>query len=94
MQSKLLERHTDEFAKTTSILRYEANTQFETHTYPLGQEILILEGDCDYEDGDGVYGAGTYIKNPPSTSHTISSKLGCTLFVKNNYLTMFKKSVD
>ena len=85
-QSKLLERHTEELAKTTSIVRYEANTQFETQTYPLGQEILILEG--DYVDGDGIYGAGTYIKNPPNSSHTISSKSGCTLFVKNNYLTL------
>jgi anti-sigma factor ChrR (cupin superfamily) len=86
MQSKLLEHHTDEFAKSTSIVRYGANTQLGTQIYPLGQEILILEG--DYEEGGGVYGAGTYIKNPPKSSHTIRSKSGCTLFVKNNYLTL------
>jgi len=89
IQSKLLEQHADEFAKTTSIVRYEENTQIGTQTYPLGQEILILEG--DYDEGDGAYGAGTYIKNPPNTSHTIRSKSGCTLFVKNNYLTLEDK---
>jgi len=86
MKSKLLECRADEFARITSIVRYEENTQLATQIYPLGQEILVLEG--DYEDEEGVYGAGTYIKNPPKSSHTIGSKSGCTLFVKNNYLTL------
>lgn len=86
MKSKLLEHRADEFARITSIVRYEANTQLATQIYPLGQEILVLEG--DYEDEEGVYSAGTYIKNPPKSFHTIGSKSGCTLFVKNNYLTL------
>ena len=86
VQSKLLEHRADEFARTTSIERYEANTHLGTYEYPLGQEILVLEG--DYEDEVGVYGAGTYVKNPPKSSHSIRSKSGCTIFVKNNYLTL------
>lgn len=84
MQSKMLEHRADEFARTTSIVRYEANADLGSHIYPSGQELLVLEG--DYEDEEGIYGAGTYIKNPPESSYTIRSKSGCTLFVKNNYL--------
>ena len=86
MKCKLLEQRADEAARITSIERHEANTQLVTQIYPLGQEILVLEG--EYEDEEGIYGVGTYIKNPPKSSRTIGSKSGCTLFVKNNYLTL------
>lgn len=84
IQSRLLEDRADEVLRFTSIVRYGANTPPETHIHPLGQEILVLDG--VYEDDAGSYGAGTYIKNPPGSSHTARSSSGCTLFVKNNYL--------
>lgn len=44
----------------------------------------MLEGTL--HDEHGVYGPGTYIKNPVGTSHAPSSPDGCTLFVKLRHL--------
>jgi ChrR Cupin-like domain len=40
----------------------------------------VLDG--VFQDEHGDYPAGTYIRNPPTSSHTPGSKLGCTIFVK------------
>ena len=37
-------------------------------------------------DEQGVYGPGTYIKNPVGSAHAPSSPEGCTLFVKLRHL--------
>jgi anti-sigma factor ChrR (cupin superfamily) len=50
----------------------------------LGEEILVLEGVFSDETGD--YPAGTYLMNPPGSSHAPFSKTGCTLFVKLRHL--------
>jgi anti-sigma factor ChrR (cupin superfamily) len=50
----------------------------------LGEEIFVLEG--VFSDESGSYGPGTYIKNPPGSSHAPNSATGCTLFVKLRHL--------
>lgn len=77
---KLLEREEAERGRATSIVRYAAGSRFNTHLHPLGEEILVLDGVFSDEDGD--YPAGTYIRNPPGSSHAPFSEEGCTLFVK------------
>lgn len=86
IQRKLLEHHGVEFPPSTSFLRFRPHTQFEPQDNVSGQEIFVLEG--VYEDDAGSYAAGTYIKNPPGLSLATGSESGCTLFVKNNYLTL------
>ncbi len=44
----------------------------------------MLEGVFSDESGD--YPAGTYIMNPPGSSHAPFSDSGCTLFVKLRHL--------
>ena len=75
-----LDRIGDEVARATSIVRYEAGSRFERHTHGGGEELLVLDGTFSDERGD--YPAGTYVRNPPGTSHAPFSTLGCTLFVK------------
>jgi anti-sigma factor ChrR (cupin superfamily) len=70
----------DEVAKATSVVRYELNTRFARHHHELGEEILVL--DDIFIDEEGDYPAGTYIMNPPGSSHSPFSESGCTLFVK------------
>ena len=41
---------------------------------------LVLEG--VFQDEHGDYPAGTYVRNPPTTSHTPGAAEGCTIFVK------------
>ena len=40
----------------------------------------MLEG--VFQDEHGDYPTGTYVRNPPTSSHTPGSEPGCTIFVK------------
>lgn len=80
VERKLLDRIGDEVARATSIVKYSPNSVFIEHTHGGGEEILVLEGTFSDEYGD--YPAGTYLRNPPLSSHSPFSKDGCTLFVK------------
>ena len=84
VERRMLERTGDEVAKATSIVRYQAGSKFQTHTHAFGEEILVLDGVLSDEAGD--YPAGTYIMNPPGSSHAPYSKTGCILFVKLRHL--------
>ena len=77
---KPLEREEKESGHTTSVVKYEAGASFTQHSHPLGEEIFVLEGIFSDENGD--YPAGTYLRNPPGSSHAPFSKDGCKLFVK------------
>jgi len=45
-----------------------------------GVEVFVLEG--SFEDEEGRYGAGAWLRLPPGGSHTPSSPAGCELYVK------------
>ncbi|MGR5109339.1 cupin domain-containing protein [Vibrio jasicida] len=79
---KPLEREAKESGHTTSVVRYEPNSQFSTHPHPYGEEILVLEGVFSDEHGD--YPAGAYLRNPPGSQHAPFSKDGCVILVKLN----------
>ncbi len=84
IQRKLLERDGTEIARATSVVRYAAGSQFTSHTHDLGEEIFVLDGVLSDETGN--FGPGTFIKNPPGSSHAPHSQTGCTLLVKLRHL--------
>lgn len=84
VERRMLERLGDEVAKATSIVRYQPGSKFKTHTHELGEEIFVLEG--VFSDEAGHYPAGSYVMNPPGSSHAPFSESGCTLFVKLRHL--------
>ena len=84
VQRRMIERDGGEVARATSVVRYRPGSSFERHTHDLGEEILVLDG--VFTDETGSFGPGTYLKNPPGTSHAPSSESGCTLFVKLRHL--------
>jgi anti-sigma factor ChrR (cupin superfamily) len=84
VERRMFERQGDELAKATSIVRYQPGSAFPAHIHEFGEEILVLEGVLSDELGD--YPAGTYLMNPPGSSHAPHSKTGCTLFVKLRHL--------
>lgn len=84
VQRRLLERDGGEVARATSVVRYLPGAQFAPHTHELGEEIWVLEGTLT--DAHGDYGPGTYLKNPPGSSHAPASASGCTLLVKLRHL--------
>jgi anti-sigma factor ChrR (cupin superfamily) len=63
---RMLERDGGEVARATSIVRYAPGSAFASHAHGGGEEILVLEGTL--HDEHGVYGPGTYIKNPVGSS--------------------------
>jgi len=75
-----LERESLESGHTTSFVRFEPGSSFPAHLHPQGEEIYVMEGLFSDENGD--YPAGTYIRNPPGSSHQPFTETGCTLFVK------------
>ena len=84
VERRMLERQGDELAKATSIVRYKPGSKFQAHLHELGEEILVLDG--TFSDEAGNYCAGTYIMNPPGSSHAPFSESGCVLFVKLRHL--------
>ncbi|MDN2480907.1 cupin domain-containing protein [Vibrio agarivorans] len=81
---KPLEREAAESGHVTSIVKYESGSSFSSHSHPLGEEIIVLDG--VFSDEHGHYPAGSYLRNPPASAHTPFSQNGCTLFVKLNQM--------
>lgn len=77
---RMLDRIGDEVARATTVVRYAPGSRFDSHTHALGEEFLVVEG--TFEDEHGRYPAGTYVRNPPGSSHAPFTEAGCTLFVK------------
>ena len=80
VERKMLDRVGDEVARATSIVRYAPGSVFAPHTHELGEEFLVLTG--TFEDDQGAYPAGTYVRNPPGSRHRPFSTAGCEIFVK------------
>src|SRR5262244_2834830 len=77
---RMLDRIGGEVARATSVVRYAPHSQFSSHTHGGGEEFLVLDG--VFQDEHGDYPACTYVRNPPTSSHTPGSEPGCTIFVK------------
>ncbi len=81
---RMLERDGGELARATSMVRYHPGARFDTHVHERGEEILVLQG--DFRDAQGSYPAGTYLRNPPGSSHAPWSGQGCLLWVKLRHM--------
>ena len=80
VERRMLDRIGDEVARATSIVRYAPGSHFSPHTHGGGEEFFVLEG--VFQDEQGEFPAGSYVRNPPTTRHTPGSVPGCILFVK------------
>ena len=80
VQRRMLDRIGNEVARATSIVRYAPGSQFTAHTHGGGEEFIVLDG--VFQDGQGDYPSGSYVRNPPTSRHTPGSSQGCTIFVK------------
>ena len=80
VERRMLERSGGEVALATSIVRYRPGASFARHVHGGGEEFLVLDGTFSDEAGD--YPRGTYVRNPPGSSHAPFSREGCVIFVK------------
>lgn len=77
---RMLDRIGDEVARATTIVRYAPGSKFSPHVHTGGEEFIVLEG--VFQDEHGDYPVGSYVRNPPQSSHTPGSEPGCIIFVK------------
>jgi anti-sigma factor ChrR (cupin superfamily) len=80
VERRMLDRVGDEVARATSLVRYAPGSHFSSHVHTGGEEFLVLDG--VFQDEHGDFPAGSYIRNPPQSSHTPGSEPGCTILVK------------
>ena len=80
VERRMLDRIGEEVARATSIVRYAPGSSFSAHTHDGGEEFLVLEG--VFRDEHGDYPVGSYVRNPPTSSHTPGSEPGCVILVK------------
>ena len=80
VERKMLDRIGDEVARATTIVRFAPGSHFSPHTHDGGEEFLVLDG--VFQDEHGDFAAGSYIRNPPTSSHTPASGPGTTILVK------------
>lgn len=67
------------------LARLAANTRFAAHDHPGGEEVLVLEG--RYIDEQGEYPAGTWVRNPDRSRHSIHTESeGALVYVKLGHL--------
>ncbi|MBT3140942.1 cupin [Phaeobacter gallaeciensis] len=97
VERKMLDRIGDEVARATSIVRFAPGSAFSAHTHDGGEEYLVLDG--VFQDELGDFPKGTYVRNPPTSSHTPATEPGVTILVKlhqfdPNDRTVVRKSMD
>ena len=80
VERRMLDRIGEEVARATSIVRYAPESRFSPHVHGGGEEFLVLDG--VFQDEHGDYPVGSYVRNPPHSSHAPGSETGCVIFVK------------
>ena len=80
VERKMLDRIGEEVARATTIVRFAPGSAFSAHMHDGGEEYLVLDG--TFQDEDGDFPIGSYVRNPPTSSHTPAAQDGATILVK------------
>jgi len=81
VERMMLDRIGEEVARATSLVRYEPDSSFTSHTHSGGEEFYVVEG--VFSDEHGSYPRGSYVRNPVGTKHSPQIGLeGAMIFVK------------
>ncbi len=80
VKRRMLDRVGGEVARATTMVSYAPGSHFSAHEHTGGEEFIVLEG--VFQDEHGDFPVGSYIRNPPQSSHTPGSEPGCVIFVK------------
>jgi len=72
------------YPETMELLHFAAGAALPHRDCPGGLELFVIEGDI--ADGDGSYGAGTWLRLPHGSDCNLRSRKGATLYVKRGHL--------
>lgn len=77
------------YTDRTCLERWKPGAPPVERTYPLGAELLVLEG--SFEDEHGRYGEHTWLRLPPGFRHTPKTPEGCELYLKEGGFTYLRQ---
>ena len=66
------------------MMRLRPGTKLPIRAHPGGEELFVVEGEL--ADQNGRYPRGTWLRNPPGSSHNVVSDEGCTFWLKLGHL--------
>ncbi len=70
--------------ENVALVRWAPGTRFADHTHWGGEEIFVIEG--TFQDENGDYPAGSWLRNPHLSRHDPWSDAGCLIYVKTGHL--------
>lgn len=76
-----LHRHGTEEVR---LVRFAPGTRLPEHTHPGGEEVYVIEGVL--QDENGTYPAGTWLRSPHHSEHAPFSDAGCLIYIKTGHL--------
>jgi len=74
----------ERFPDVTRLERWAPETSAGVHEFPGGAEIFVVEG--AFEDSDGRYAGGTWLRLPAGSKQAARTDNGCVLYVKTGAL--------
>lgn len=74
----------DHGSEQVALVRWQPGTQFNRHRHWGGEEIVVLEG--VFQDENGAYPKGSWLRSPHLSQHTPYSDEGCLIYVKTGHL--------
>ena len=80
---KVLPLH-DHLYEHTALVKWPRLERFHPHTHWGGEEIFVLDG--VFEDEQGRYGRNTWLRNPNHSEHNPFSLEGSLIYVKVGHL--------
>lgn len=70
--------------ENVALVRWQPGTKFTGHRHWGGEEIYVIEG--TFQDENGDYPAGTWLRSPHLSYHEPFSDEGCLILVKTGHL--------
>jgi anti-sigma factor ChrR (cupin superfamily) len=64
--------------------KWEPDTYLPQNIHSGGEEIFVLDG--AFSDEYGYYPQGTWLRNPPNSSHKPFTQQGCLIYIKTGHL--------
>ncbi len=68
------------YSDTVRLERWAAGRERDAVSYEQGAEIFVLDG--EFQDEDGRYAAGSWLRLPQGHVHRAHTQVGCVLYVK------------
>ena len=74
----------DRYPETVRLVRAGPGVRFLAHNHPGGEEIFVIDGTL--QDENGVYGKGAWVRMPHGSAHEPFTDSGATFHVKSGHL--------